>query len=351
MLRSYNLLAASATIALAFGAAPAFASGTLAGATIINTATINYQVGGIAQTAQSASNAVVVDRKIVLTVASAPTTTTVSPGQTGAPVAYTITNSSNDTIDIGLSLVQQAGGTAQHGGTDVFDTSNVKYYADTNANGVYDAGVDTQITFLDEVAPDTTRTVFVVSDIPIATTNGQVSGNILTATALAGGTPGSAGAILTTSGANTAGVDTVLADAAGVTDIAFDGKYSASGDYTVSAPTLTVTKTSKLISDPVSGTTNPKAIPGAVLEYCISVSNAAGSATATNLAVTDALPVTVAYSTAFGIFLNGTVTGGTCNADVTAGGSYNAGTTTVSGALADLSAGATETLLFRATIQ
>jgi hypothetical protein len=86
------------------------------------------------------------------------------------------------------------------------------------------------------------------------------------------------------------------------------------------------------------------------MEYCIAVANAAGAATATNLGISDPLPGTVLYSSAYGIFLNGTVTGATCNTDGTAGGTYTAATTTVSGTLNNLAGGATSTLRFRTTI-
>lgn len=43
--------------------------------------------------------------------------------------------------------------------------------------------------------------------------------------------------------------------------------------------TLSVTKASVLVSDPVNGTTNPKAIPGALVEYLITVSNTGTDAT------------------------------------------------------------------------
>ena len=346
-MRDFNkvLAVALAGTAMALVGTPALAASTQtqAGATITNTVVVSYQVGGVNQTAQTASNSVTVDRKVNITITPAASTTSVSPGQTAASTAFTITNSSNDTIDIGLAVVNQSGGSGQHGGTDTIDVSNFKFYSD--------AGLTTQITYLDEVASDTSRTIYVAADVPISATNGQIAGDILTATAQAGGTAGTAGAVLTaTSGANTAGVDTVFADGAGATDAANDGKYSAKGDYTVSAPVLTVTKTSTLISDPVNGTTNPKAIPGAVMEYCIAVANAAGAATATNLGISDPLPGTVLYSSAYGIFLNGTVTGATCNTDGTAGGTYTAATTTVSGTLNNLAGGATSTLRFRTTI-
>jgi hypothetical protein len=349
-----GLLGAVALAPLGLAATPALAAGTQAGTTITNTVTVNYKVGGTSQTAQTASNAVTVDRKVNIAMTTAAATTSVAPGSTAQVTAFTLTNTSNDTLDFILGVTQQSGGSAQHGGTDVFDSTNVKIYLDNNANGSVDGG-DTLITYLDEIAPDTTKNILVVSDIPIAQTNGQVAGIVLSAQAAAGGSAGSQGtAISATSGANTTGVDNVLADTAGATDAANDGKYSIKGDYTVSAPVLTITKVSKLISDPINLTTNPKAIPGATIEYCIVVANAAGGATATNLGISDTLPSTIAYSSGYGIFINGTATGSapnyTCNADGSAGGSYNSGTTTVTGSLNDLAAGSTATVRFRATI-
>ena len=48
---------------------------------------------------------------------------------------------------------------------------------------------------------------------------------------------------------------------------------------------LSVTKVSTLISDPVNGTTNPKAIPGALVEYLITVANTGTAATDANSVV------------------------------------------------------------------
>jgi uncharacterized repeat protein (TIGR01451 family) len=58
--------------------------------------------------------------------------------------------------------------------------------------------------------------------------------------------------------------------------------------------TNNLTKTSVVISDPINGTTNPKAIPGAVVEYTIRLVNT-GSASATNVTVTDTLPTDTTY--------------------------------------------------------
>ena len=350
MNRTVKLLATASAVAItALGAAPAFAAGTTAGSTITNVATVNYSVGGVAQTAINASNSFIVDRRITLTVSEpGNATTTVAPGQTAAVTTFLVTNTSNDTLDLGLSIAQPAGGTAAHGGTDNFDVTGGGLFVDTNGNGVYDAGTDTAVTYLDEVAADASRTVFYVANIPVGQANASVAGVTLTAQARVAGTAGTQGAVYTeTTGANTAGVDTVFADTAGATDAARDGQFSARDDYTVAAALLTTAKTSRVISDPQNGTTNPKFIPGAVVEYCISVANAAGGATATGVGISDPVPANTTYDSTFGIFVDATVTAGVCSAG-TAGGSFAAGT--VSGTLSNIPASTTRGLFFRVTI-
>ncbi|TCM21712.1 putative repeat protein (TIGR01451 family) [Novosphingobium sp. PhB165] len=348
MTRTSTLLGAVSSLALvALGSSPAFATGTTAGSTIQNTVTVGYQVGGVSQTSKSASDTFTVDRKVNVTVTEVGSSATVvSPGQLQAVSTFKVTNLSNDTLDFALTAAQQSGGSAAWGGTDNFDGSNVKIYVDSNGDGVF-TSADTQVTYLDELAADGAKTIFVVMDIPSTQVTGDIATVVLTATARAGGTSGSMGAALTTSATNTTGVDTVLADAAGATDAANDGAFSAKDDYKVSAAALTVLKTSRVVSDPVSGTTNPKAIPGATIEYCISIANATGSATATNISVNDPLPTNVTYVTS-SILLNGTVSGSTCNADGTSGGTF--ASNTVTGTLSDIAAGVTRTLVFRATI-
>jgi hypothetical protein len=344
------LLAASATAISAIGTAPAFAAGTTAGSNIVNNVTVNYNVGTVAQTAINASNTFVVDRKITLTVAAVGTTTTsVSPGLTAAVTTFTVSNTSNATLDLGLSVAQQVGSAAPHGGTDNFDVTTPTIYIDTDGSGTYTPGTDLAVTYLDEIAADTSKTVFVVAGIPITRVTNDVAAVTLTAQARDGGLAGTMGAVSTeTTGANTALMDTVLADTAGATDAARDGLYSAKDDYTVSAAALSVIKTSTIISDPFNLTTNPKMIPGASVGYCIQVTNAAGGAAATGVAISDPLPAQTTYDATYGIFINGSVTGGVCNADGTAGGSFATGT--VSATLASVAAGSTKTIYFRTTI-
>ena len=333
--------ATASLMAVATGiASPAFAAGTTSGTLITNTVNLTYNVGGVAQNPLSASDTFTVDRKVNLTVTEiGNATTVVSPGQLAAVTTFDVTNLSNATIDVGLLATNLAG--------DNYDVSNFKYYVDTNLDGVYSTG-DLQVTYLDQVAADGTTRVFVVADIPLGQTTGQIANIRLSGTASEGTTAGSLGAtIMATVGANTAGVDTVLADSNANGNTASDGISFAQDSYTILAAALTATKTSRIVSDPINGTTTPKAIPGAVVEYCIAVSNG-GGADATSVAINDPLPGATTYESTFGVKVNGTVTSGTCNADGAIAGAQASGT--VTGTIPSITAGQVRTVLFRATI-
>ena len=120
-------------------------------------------------------------------------------------------------------------------------------------------------------------------------------------------------------------------------------------------PAISVTKVSSVISDPFNGTTNPKAIPGAVMEYCILITNT-GSATLSSISASDPLPAKFTYAP-------GTMTSGTsCAGATTAEDDNNTGPdesdpygasisgTTITGTANLLSAGGAFALKFRGTV-
>lgn len=348
MRTSKQLLGAVSAFALvAMSSAPAMAEGTNAGVSITNTVNVTFNVNGNPQTAQTASDTFTVDQRVNLTVTSIGNTS-VSPNQTNRVLAFDVTNTSNATVDLNLSVALRTGNAANIG--------NFRVFRDSNNNRQLDAAELTAgaITFLDEVAEDATVAVLVVSDIGINARNADTFDVALTAAAHAAGTAGTLGTRLAaTAGPNTGGVDTVLFDGAGVSDAANDGAFSAQGRYTVSGAVLTVTKTSRIISDPVNGTgAARKAIPGATIEYCITVANAAGAATATNVSILDDLPADVTYLTAFGTFLNGDsgCTNGTAGGTFAAGGGTG-GRDRITGSLSDIAAGQTRSAYFRVVIR
>lgn len=366
MTRTLKLLAACSSVSIAMlCSAPAFAGGTAPGTDILNTVTVNYQTGSVAQTAITATDTFKVDRKIIFSLVEAATTgtTTVTPGQTGQTVRFQITNTSNDTLDFNLAAIQQATSTnAAHGGQDAFDLSAFTFFVDANANGTYESAIDTA-TVVDNLGLDQSRFIFGVGSVPLTATNGQIAGVQLTATALeSNGTAITFVGDSTVNGATT--VETVFADAVksgvGGVSAARDGIDVATDSYTVSAAVLSVFKTSRIISDGVSAS-NFKSLPGAEVEYCISVANAAGGALATNISISDLVPTNTTFVPA-SIRVNGTVTtpgatqtcsGGTPATDSAGdadGGSFGTPANTVAGSLTNIAGGNSSAVIFRATI-
>lgn len=320
----------------------AHATGTASGTNIVNNVTVGYQVGGVAQNDATATNSITVDRKVNLTVARVDNTATaVVPGAQNQAVSFRIENISNATLDFALSALQVTTGTAAGiTGTDGFDvTGTLLYYLD-NGNNTFDVA-DTQITFLNSLAPDTPVVVHVVAPtIPLGTANGLIASVTMTATAKENDNGAALGSNLTQAATNTAGVDTIFADGAGPTDAARDAAFSWKDDYTVVTATLAATKTSTVVAGDFG---TGAAIPGATVQYCISVANT-GSAAATGVVISDTLPSQVTYDATYGV----KVGGANCTTPGATAGSYASGV--VSGTITTLGTATTQTVIFRATI-
>ncbi|KQU62518.1 hypothetical protein ASG67_01230 [Sphingomonas sp. Leaf339] len=343
-------------------------AGTAAGTTVSNTAQASYTVNGQAQSTASTTATFVVDRKVNLTVIATDTTpTSVNHGQTGAVTRFTVTNNTNGTQDFLLSLSQLVP-TGILTGTDNFDLSNIRIFVDMNNNGVYDPATDTA-TYIDELAQDTSRVVFIVGDIPsnnALATSAQVG---LEATVAVGGAPGTQGIALVPTPLNTVNqdneIDIVFADNDNDGLLGFDALRNGRGwayqtyDVTTRNVNLTVTKSATVLSDGVS-TLNPKALPGAVVQYCLTVQNATLLTAANNVNLTDVLPTTTTYVP--GSLVVGSVgTAGVCliggvpvaddgSTTGTYGGSYNATTRTVTATIPLVGGGSSVAASFRVTI-
>lgn len=281
----------------------AFAAVTLAGTTVSNTASVEYDVGGVAQDpVDSNASTFVVDRKVDVTVLTDGPTTVV-PGTTRT-LTFTVTNKSNSPMDFSLAAANQAG--------DNFQVGSILAYVESGANAGYQAGEDSL--FIDELAPDDDVTVTVVATIPLTAKNTEFALVSLIATAAQSvdtdgsylATPGTLAADAAQSNVglvdDSTYIDTVFADAAGPYDGPLpDGKHSDDGRFNVETARLNVTKTSVVVSDPVncSGTpvvcaSAPKAIPGAVIEYCLDVNNI-GASDAESIVLTDGIPANTTY--------------------------------------------------------
>lgn len=311
------LAGASALVFTGWSQAALAATGTAAGVSVTNSASVSFSVGGVSQSPVTSNTAAfVVDRKANVMVAEVGgAATTVSYGQTNQVTTFTVTNTTNATQDfrlIGTNVT--LGAPTQLGHTDTYGVTNIRVFVDVNGNGTYDAGTDTA-TYIDELAPDATKTVFIVADVPNSGPAGGVSGVQLTGVVATGGTGGSLGGDVAQSLLDDpTQIDTVWADGAGYADILRDGRFSAGDEYSVGASSAAeVTKTALLISDPLNGILTPKAIPGAVIEYCIQVKNVSGQAL-TNVTVTDNIPTNTTYL-ANSTYVGGSVLLGACVAD------------------------------------
>ncbi len=113
--------------------------------------------------------------------------------------------------------------------------------------------------------------------------------------------------------------------------------------FTVAVPAMTLTKTSDVISDPVAGTSNPKAIPGAVIRYCLKLGNTS-TQTATSVVVTDPIPASQSFIS------NSVFTGTDCTtANTAVSWSFASGTLTITPGT--LAANSSQVLVFRVTQQ
>ncbi|MDQ2701451.1 MAG: hypothetical protein M3Y70_01245 [Pseudomonadota bacterium] len=298
----------AAALLLAAGTQAAFAAGPTsstnkAGETISNTATVTFSVGGVVQSTTPDDQAdFTVDRLVNVTV-QAGATTNVTPGQSAAALTFTVTNNTNSPMDFDLDAANVAAG-------DDFDAGAFTYYLDdgvgTGGDGVYGTGGDTLVTYLDEMPSDAVWTVFVVANIP---DSGQANSDnadvTLLATAHDAGGAAALGALtLNDDGSanaddgtnnDAANVDNVFNDADGDVDGLRDGAHSDTNSYVVSSASITVTKSSAVVSDPINNSTNPKAIPGATMVYCIAVSNGSASVAATDVTVGDPIPTGTTY--------------------------------------------------------
>jgi uncharacterized repeat protein (TIGR01451 family) len=300
----------------------ALAVGTASGTDIVNRATVNYEVGAVPQalieSAPGAGNSTPgatngtdtvfeVDNLVDLTVAEVGGThTVVVPGSLLQVTEFTVTNTGNTIQDYDLAAADLVGGTV-FGNLDNINADLLQVFVDDNSNGVYDDGVDVS-TFIDELAADATETVFIVATIPALAVDGNAANVALTATTHDGGTAGGPIGALTVESAgpdNPAVVDIVFGDAGN------DALETDQDSYLVVTSTLTVVKASAVISDPINGTTNPFAIPGAVMEYTITITNGGGP-DATSVSITDAINANVTFQT-------GTYNAGADDVEITVG--------------------------------
>jgi len=255
----------------------AFAQNTASGTSITNTATVNYSVASIAQSPINAAATFVVDAVIKVTVAPVASAVSFTPGQTAVGKAFTVTNTGNKASDYAFTPAP----TNVTSG-DQFDIGNIDVRVDGNANGTYEPASDTA-TSITGLARGASATVFVVGDIPGTAANGNTAIVQLDVTAM---NPLTSAAWVSDAGVDVANTEQIVVS---------NNTANAQNTFVVASAALSVAKASAVVWDPVNLFANPKAIPLAIMEYTITVTNAAGAQTATVTSISDPVPANTAF--------------------------------------------------------
>ncbi len=280
-----------------------FAGGTDSGTVVENTATISYSVGGAAQAPiESAVADFVVDKKVDLTVTGdSGSNIIVSPSTArstvGNKLTYVLSNDGNSEQDFKIDVTHVSG-------TDQFDAgtgTTAAPVAPEACQFTIDGGAAMAITTVGTVtlAKDATATIEVMCSMPNRPDVSDSNTSTIDVLATAVDDLGIVMAESTIADREDA-VDVVLADGTGtLTDNAGrNAMHSDTQTYEIDVPMLTVVKTSSVIDDPINGTAQPKRIPGATVEYTITIENTSDSV-ATGLTVTDVLTAATAGEVVF----------------------------------------------------
>ena len=318
--------------ALTLAGAQAQAAGTAAGITIKNTATLDYKVNAVDQTSVKAIDNLLVDAKVDLTLERTdnnPSSTassdliTIAGSQYYTVGAFKLKNTGNSDTFFTLGAVNTANDHAVLNLTDTSTDNN----ANTKNNSASDfvifvetdgtAGLSTSDTLLAaaaelELAKESAEKVVYVAALAsnIQGVDNDLFGTDLTATVSAINYLRADGATkdkVTATGHNASATadgrtfNFVYADAdnnaaeiaSDVLRAAFPDLGNGDGDDGTDN-SGNFTKTSVVIEDPINGTDTPKAIPGAIVEYTITVKNS-GSVNAEDVVITDTIPTNTTY--------------------------------------------------------
>lgn len=268
---------------------------------VTNNVSLSYTSGGnTISTPNAATVSFRVDRKIDLSVTAlnAGAAVTAQQGQDQATLSFAVDNLGNATTGFDIDVAATGALAMVYNAT---PGTKGAYYVTISNNATPGAGTEVAYTpagivRAQDVAAKGKFYVHIYANIPNTATDGQQKVFSVTAKALQDGTA----ALMTedrTQGV--LGVDTVF------TDPGLDGTEAKSETLTVNAPNLSVAKTNTVVSENLTGTFDCAAgtaqagavafIPGACVEYVITVSNGAASVAANNISVTDALPAGVTY--------------------------------------------------------
>lgn len=307
------------------GPGRALALGTDACTVVTNNAKLTFSVGGTAQPFVDTTGApaeFTVGNKVILTVEKidgAAVTVVPNSVATDTVLSFTVTNTGNAIQDYSLAVFNDAGEADPFlGVADSFDlddtTPGVEVFVETDGIvGYLPADNATSINNLDPAATRANElqgsvTVYLVPTsnaalvVPAALLDGVQSVYTLEATSLKGDGTAEANSIGATifpigGGASCSAAVQFAEDIhtnnrqAAPGEAKWDGKDTARNTYKVSTATIAITKTDAVIWDPINYNTGPKTIPGAIVEYTVTIQNT-GGADAVLTTISDLLDIT-----------------------------------------------------------
>jgi len=282
--------------ALAAGVSSQTLALTAADTAISNTATLNYSVNGAAQTAITSPVVTFqVDELVTFNITRTGSATPATDAliNTSQYVVYTITNTGNSQVSYKLAIADDANSSTAASTTDNTDNTatpadapNYEIYIDADGGNDADSGEEydavTNFPTVDgNVGASPSNTVVVVVEVlPDVGVDQDVFAHTLTVTATTSGTQTDivpvADNALWVQGTSQIVVDT---GAGGIV-------RTEVGAVQISAPDLAIVKEVFVDNDNIATTSIDKAVPGAVIEYHITVTNS-GSEDAGGIVISD----------------------------------------------------------------
>ncbi len=297
--KTLTALVAGASLGLS---SQAMAAGTASNVTITNTVTLDFSVGLVPQTQLVKPVSFLVDNKVDLdlTWQDIATLPTGIPGQTQVAFKYLLTNEGNTEQDYLLSAGELANGTAisPYSDTDDDDTDgNYSFYL-SDGDATFEPGTDDIVMAgnkIEDILADGTQEFWAVAGVPsdaVDLTQIGLEVRAMTADKTTGLALSESTAVDKNLPANI-NTNVLIAFAEGTGDSALtlgnggvrDGAFVDIAGLDVVTANLVMTKAVIVKSDPV-GSANPKAIPGAIVTYTITVENQ-GRAAATGINIVD----------------------------------------------------------------
>lgn len=323
------------TLALAAGISATSMAGTTYNLEIKNNASLTYSVEGTTQTDIEvlASESFRVDRKVIFTLTQV--NNTITPSNIGSEqvIEYTLINTSNAPIRFFPEVTDLTGGESAYAGAATDNTAGTKvtnyqvHYEDVGdgfGSGTSETNITSNLGYV-ELEQDEQITLYVVTtptigeNLDIFVHNLKISAQNHTDTVNDIPTA-TAGTLITASSGEWKKelVQTVLdTDAGGAI-------RSDNGAIQVGSATLKMDKSVKVLTDPFGNSfPNAKAIPGAVVEYTLTVTNS-GLVEAKDVIISDDVPangfdLSDSYVELFSVTDNAGTTNPTVGSGVTVG--------------------------------